>query len=336
MVFSLPRRSIYMQFKTIKVLVPSVFLLASILVGAANIHASEEADFEVIMLGVGSPPPFMNRFGPGTLIKAGDKYLLVDAGRGVTQRLWQLRIPLGRIDGLFVTHLHSDHVIGIPDVLLTGWLSSPFGGRKGNFNVWGPVGTKSMMHHIRLAYQGDVDIRVKDQGFSEDDVAPNTVEIQPGLIYDQDGVKVTAIEVNHGELIKPAFGYRIEYDGRSVVISGDTKYHPPLAEAAKGTDLFIHAVGAAKPELLESRLAWRTILNHHTEPEDVGRIFEQAQPKMAALYHFVTLTNGTIKPPSLEEISTRLKTTYSGPVTMGADLTRFVIGEDQVTVIPPE
>ncbi len=325
-----------MKIKNINLFVMGLSLIASLLVGLPNAHANEDADFEVIMLGVGSPPPLMNRFGPGTLIKAGDKYLLVDAGRGVTQRLWQLKIPLGRIDGLFVTHLHSDHVIGIPDVLLTGWLSSPFGGRKGNFNVWGPKGVKAMMHHIRLAYQGDIDIRVKDQGFSVEDVAPNTSEIQPGLIYDQDGVKVTAIEVNHGEFIKPAFGYRVDYDGRSVVISGDTKYHPPLAEAAKGVDLFIHAVGAAKPELLESRLAWRTILNHHTEPEDVGRIFEIAQPKMAALYHFVTLTNGTIKPPSLDEISTRLKTTYSGPVVMGADLTRFIIGKDEVTVVSPE
>ncbi|QXD25274.1 MBL fold metallo-hydrolase [Opitutia bacterium ISCC 51] len=325
-----------MLIKTTKWLAISVTLLASILLGGLNAYASEEADFEVIMLGVGSPPPLMHRFGAGTLIKAGDKYLLVDCGRGVTQRLWQLGVPLGRVDGLFVTHLHSDHVIGIPDLLLTGWLSSPFGGRKGNFNVWGPEGTQSMMDHIRLAYQGDVDIRVKDQGFTLEGVTPNTVEIEAGLIYNQDGVKVTAIVVNHGELIKPAYGYRVDYDGRSVVISGDTKYYPPLAEAAKGTDLFIHAVGAAKPELLASKDSWRVILDHHTEPEDVGRIFGQAQPKMAALYHYVTLTNGEIKPPSLGEISARLKTTYTGPLTMGADLTRFIIGKDKVTVIPPQ
>lgn len=325
-----------MLIKTLKRLALSVTLLASLLLGSLSASANQETDFEVIMLGVGSPPPLMNRFGAGTLIKAGDKYLLVDCGRGVTQRLWQLGVPLGRVDGLFVTHLHSDHVIGIPDLLLTGWLSSPFGGRKGNFNVWGPEGTKSMMHHIRLAYQGDVDIRVKDQGFSLDGVTPNAVDIEAGVVYDQGGVKVTAIVVNHGEFIKPAYGYRVDYDGRSVVISGDTKYYPPLAEAAKGTDLFIHAVGAAKPELLASRDSWRVILDHHTEPEDVGRIFDQAQPKMAALYHYVTLTNGQIKPPSLDEISTRLKTTYSGPLTMGADLTRFVIGKEKVTVIPPE
>ena len=325
-----------MLIKTLKPLLVSVTLLTSLLSGSLNAQTSEEADFEVIMLGVGSPPPFMNRFGAGTLIKANGKYLLIDCGRGVTQRLWQLRVPLGKVDALFVTHLHSDHVVGIPDLLMTGWLSSPFGGRKGSFNVYGPEGTASMMHHIRMAYQGDVDIRVKDQGFTLDGVTPDTLEFEAGLIYEEDGVRVTAIEVNHGEFIKPAFGFRVDYDGRSVVISGDTKYYPPLAEAATGTDLFIHAVGAAKPELLASARPWRVILDHHTEPEDVGRIFDQAQPKMGALYHYVTLTNGTIKPPTLGEIETRLKTTYDGPLTMGADLTRFVIGKDGVTVIPPE
>jgi len=231
-----------MLIKTTKRLAISATLLASLLLGGPNTHASEDTDFEVIMLGVGSPPPLMHRFGAGTLIKAGDKYLLVDCGRGVTQRLWQLGVPLGRVDGLFVTHLHSDHVIGIPDLLLTGWLSSPFGGRKGNFNVWGPEGTQSMMDHIRLAYQGDVDIRVKDQGFTLEGVTPNTVEIEPGLIYDQDGVKVTAIVVNHGELIKPAFGYRVDYDGRSVVIFWGYQILPTLSGSGQRHGL-VHPCG---------------------------------------------------------------------------------------------
>ena len=147
-------------------------LLLALLVPCLNGQASDEAHFEVIILGVRSPPPFMHRVGPATLIKAGEKYLLVDAGRGVTQCLWQLKIPLGRLDGLFVTHLHSDHVVCIPDLLLTVWLSSPFGGRKGNFTVWGPKGTKSMMDRVRLACHGGVDIRVKDQGYSEENVTP--------------------------------------------------------------------------------------------------------------------------------------------------------------------
>ena len=94
-----------MPTKTTKRLLASAALLVSLMVPCLNGQASDEADFEVIMLGVGSPP-FIHRFGPATLIKAGEKYLLVDAGRGVTQRLWQLKIPLGRVTGLFVTHLH--------------------------------------------------------------------------------------------------------------------------------------------------------------------------------------------------------------------------------------
>ena len=97
-------------------------VLALAVVAAGPVKAQSELDFQVVMLGVGTPPPFMHRFGPATLVIAGDKYLLFDAGRGVTQRLWQDKIPLGRVDVLFLIHLHSDHVVGIPDLLLTGWL----------------------------------------------------------------------------------------------------------------------------------------------------------------------------------------------------------------------
>jgi ribonuclease Z len=319
-----------------KTLTLGLMLFLIMVVTATSATATDENDFEVVMLGVGTPPPFMHRFGPSTLVKAGDKYLLFDAGRGVTQRLWQQGIPLGRIDTVFLTHLHSDHVVGIPDLLLTGWLKSPFGGRNKNFDVRGPTGTTFMMEHVFLAFGADIKIRIEDQNFTPEGVTPAAQDIKPGVIYNEDGVMVTAIEVNHGDLIKPALGFRVDFDGRSVVISGDTKYHPPLAEAAKGTDLFIHAVAAARPELLETNDSWQTILDHHTSPEDVGRIFQQAQPKMAALHHLVTLTNGKIKPPTLQDISNRLATTYSGPLTMGADLTKFVISKNGVKVIPPE
>ncbi|MDA1089794.1 MAG: MBL fold metallo-hydrolase [Proteobacteria bacterium] len=310
--------------------------LAVLAVGIGPVQAQKDKpDFQVIMLGVGTPVPFMHRFGPATLVIAGDKYLLFDAGRGVTQRLWQDKIPLGRVDVLFLTHLHSDHVVGIPDLLLTGWLTSPFGKRKGNFVVRGPEGTESMMEHMVKAFAADIDIRVKDQNFSRVGVTPDALDIVPGPVYSEGGIKVTAIDVNHGEKIKPTVGYRIDYKGRSVVISGDTKYLPALAKAAEGVDLFIHSIAGAKKELLESNQSWKNIIAHHTEPEDVGRIFAAAKPKMGALYHLVTLTNGKIKPPSLGDLMTRLKTTYNGAVTMGADRTRFIIGKAGVTVIAP-
>ncbi|MBT6093823.1 MAG: MBL fold metallo-hydrolase [Rhodospirillaceae bacterium] len=312
-----------------------VIALAITAISDAKAKLNAKADFQVVLLGVGTPVPFMHRFGPATLVVAGGKYLLFDAGRGVTQRLWQDKIPFGRIDHLFLTHLHSDHVVGIPDLLLTGWLTSPFARRKGNFVVSGPAGTADMMKYLTMAYAWDIETRIKDQGLKRAGVTSKATDIGPGVVYDQDGVKVTAIAVNHGEKIQPALGYRIDYDGRSVVISGDTKYHEPLAAFAKGADLFVHAVAAAKPELIASAKFWQVILDHHTSPEDVGRIFDAAKPKMAAFYHLVTLTNGKIKPPSVADLVKRTRTTYKGPLTPGADRLRFEIGKDGVKVMKP-
>jgi len=311
-------------------------LLLAFAINPAPVQAQAKPDFQVILLGVGTPPPIMHRFGPATLVIAGDKYLLFDAGRGVTQRLWQDRIPLGRVDVLFLTHLHSDHVVGIPDLMLTGWLKSPFGRRKGNFDVRGPAGTESMMAHLYKAYEADIEIRVKDQKFSRVGVTPDARDIVPGPVFHEGGVKVTAIEVNHGKNIKPTVGYRIDYKGRSVVISGDTKYYPPLAKAAKGVDLFIHSIAGARKELLASAKIWGLIMAHHTNAEDVGRIFAAAKPKMGALYHIAALTNGKIKPPFPKDLLARLKTTYDGPVTFGADRMRFIIGKDGVKVVKPK
>jgi len=132
-------------------------------VGAAGpVHAGEN-EFRVTLIGSGIPVPAADRFGPATLVEAGDQKLLFDCGRGATIRLWQLRIPLSKISALFLTHFHSDHTVGIPDLWLTGWLSSHFAARKGPFHVIGPVGTSTMMRHLEAAYAPDIEIRVEDE-----------------------------------------------------------------------------------------------------------------------------------------------------------------------------
>ncbi|HER26626.1 MAG TPA: MBL fold metallo-hydrolase, partial [Rhodospirillales bacterium] len=180
--------SFFMLVK-IKSVPGSMFLALAILAFSfAPVEAQSKADFQVVMLGVGTPVPFMNRFGPATLVIAGDKYLLFDAGRGVTQRLWQDKVPLGRVDATFLTHLHSDHVVGLPDLLLTGWLKSPFGKRKGKFVIYGPKGTQNMMTHMVKAFEADINIRVKDQKFTRVGVSPDATDIVAGVVYDQGGV----------------------------------------------------------------------------------------------------------------------------------------------------
>src|ERR1700760_2625013 len=121
------------------------------LLTSGNASAQGDETFRVTLLGTAWPTPRPTRFGPSTLIEAGDQKLLIDAGRGVPIRLKQLNIPLGKIDALLLTHFHSDHTSGVPDLWLTGWLAPSFGQRKGAFHVIGPTGAKQLMDGLQQA-----------------------------------------------------------------------------------------------------------------------------------------------------------------------------------------
>lgn len=296
--------------------------------------ARAQDDFTVTLLGTGTPPPLMARFGPSTLVEVGGRMFLFDAGRGATQRMWQLRKPFGKLDALILTHLHSDHVVGVPDIWLTGWLRGPYGRRDEPLTVMGPEGTENLMGNLQEAYAWDVDTRVEDQGMSRTAAGIMATNVGAGIVYEQDGITITAFDNNHGELINPSLGYRIDYDGRSAVISGDTKRVASLTELSRGVDLLVHSIGAARQELLDSAPIWQRIMDHHIEPEDAGRVFAETRPKMAVFTHVVALTNGRIPPVGADEIMARMRTTYDGPVTMGRDLMRISIAADGVTITP--
>ncbi len=306
---------------------------------AGPVHAQSKAapagpDFKVTLLGTGSPAPVMKRFGPGTLVQVNGQNLVFDVGRGVTQRLFQSKLKLGDVDAVFLTHLHSDHVVGIPDLWLTGWLRAAYAGREGPFVIYGPTGTTNLMAGLEKAYDWDIQTRIKDQNLPAAAVAVKATEISAGAVYEKDGVKVTAFDVNHGDMIKPAFGYRIDFGGRSVVISGDTKFEENLIKHATGVDLLIHQVAAARPELLKIPL-FKVIMAHHTSPEEAGTVFSRAKPKLAVYYHFVLLGTPKIKPLSEADVLEMTRTTYKGPLMIGEDLTAFIITADEVKVIEP-
>jgi len=295
--------------------------------------AGEGDDFRVTPLGTGSPQPVIKRFGPGVLVQAGKETLLIDCGRGVTQRLFQLGVKLGAVDALFITHLHSDHIVGIPDLWLTGWLEANFAQRQGPFRVYGPAGTKNLMENLEKAFEWDIRTRIADQNLAKENVAIVANEIGTGAVYERNGVKVTAFEVDHGELIKPAFGFRVDYDGRSAVISGDTRFSENLIRNATGADLLVHQVAAAREELLKSPV-YQVILAHHTKPEEAGVVFARVRPKLAVYYHFSLL--GTPKAPPLTEkdVLEMTRKTYSGPLVAGEDLMIFRVGRSAVTLKP--
>jgi ribonuclease Z len=285
------------------------------------------SDFRVTLLGTGTPIPSPDRFGPCTLVEVGAQKFLIDAGRGATIRLHQLKIPIGRIDVQLLTHFHSDHTSGIPDVWLTGWLESYFGTRKRPYRVIGPTGARDLMENLERAYALDIRIRDADEKLPLSGIATEVTEFdRDGTVYENAGVKVIAFEVDHGDVIKPCFGYRFEYAGRAAVFSSDTRYNRNVIKYGAGADLLVHEVASASPELMREAFV-RRIIGHHTVPRDAGRVFAQAKPKLAAYTHLVLLGGERIPPPTIDDIIAETRETYDGPLVVGEDLMAFEIGE---------
>ena len=301
-----------------------VITLCFLLLAHQGVYAQALA---VTLLGTGAPPPLMDRFGPSTLVEAGDEKLIFDVGRGVTQRFFQLGMPLRSVTGVFLTHFHSDHTVGIPDLWLTGWLSPGFGGRTTPFRIWGPNGTEALMAGLEQAYEADIQIRIADQNYLPEGVAIVAEDITEGVVLDRNAVRVTAFDVDHGDLIKPAMGYRVDYLGRSVVISGDTQFSENLIRFAEGTDVIIHEVGAASEELLAKSEGERMIIAHHTTPEAAGIVFDRVSPRLAVYSHLVLRGDSEIRPPSLDEVVESTRTNYDGALELGEDLMRIEIGD---------
>ena len=284
-------------------------------------------DFRVTLLGTGVPIPTAERFGPSTLVEAGDQKFLIDAGRGATIRLYQLKIPIGRIDVQFLTHYHSDHTSCLPDVWLTGWLESYFGNRTAPYKVIGPTGAKRLMENLERAYADDIKTRIADEKLPPAGIAIDVIEFdRDGNVYEQNGVKVIAFEVDHGDVIKPCYGYRIEFGGRAAVFSSDTRYNENVIKYGKNADLLVHEVAMARPELMKEAYIQR-IIGHHTTPYDCGRVFAQTRPKLAAFTHVVQLASPEVPPPSLDELVAEVRKAYDGPLQVGEDLMSFEIDE---------
>ena len=265
---------------------------------------------KVFLLGTGNPEPLMERFSAGILVEAGARKMLFDSGRGGTIRLAQMEIRPADVNPLFLTHLHSDHVVGIPDLWLTGWLR----GRTIPFRVFGPRGTEDMMMHLDQAYKADIRIRLSGGTASLEGVVILARDIEEGVVYEEGGVKVTAFEVDHART-KPAFGYRIDYAGRSVVLSGDTGPTENLVRFAQGVDVLIHEVSLPGTGPGAGGVS-------HTTPEDAGKIFTRVKPRLAVYSHII--------PPDApaEDFIVGTRKTYNGPLEVGEDLMSIEVGNE--------
>ncbi len=271
---------------------------------------------QVILLGTGTPVPETGRFGPSTLVSVDGRFYLVDMGPGVVRRTRQAlrrycpRHTVKELRTVFLTHLHSDHTAGYPDVLLTPWVL----GRKKHLRVMGPPGTNEMTRHILEAYRMDIQTRTKSgRPVFPSGIRVEAKDIQPGPIYQDDRLKVKAFSVAHGE-VPHALGYRFESKDRTIVISGDTAPSDSIVEQCSGCDLLIHEVYSTSGFQTRDE-NWKTYLKkYHTSTRELARIAERARPKALVLVHQMFL--GT----SREQILREIRKNYKGQVIFGVDL----------------
>jgi len=280
---------------------------------------------KVTLLGTGNPRPLLDRFGPSILIEADEEVLLFDVGRGATQRLFQHGVALAGTREVFLTHLHSDHVVGLPDLWLTGWIFQ----RTQPLRVRGPPGTRDLVEHLTRAFAFDVHVR-RDLDERLPPMGAEMVgeDIAPGIVHQGPAARVTAFEVDHGP-VKPAYGYRIDSGGRSVVLSGDTRPSENLIRHSVGADLLIHEVAAMTELHRRSSPIASQVLAHHTEPEAAGEVFARVAPRLAVFSHIVLLGGLTA-----EDLVEKTRRTYGGPLVVGWDGMVIAVG-DSVAVSPP-
>jgi ribonuclease Z len=299
-------------------LVAVVFVLS---LGRMNAWAQE---FRVTLLGTGNPTPSLTRFGPSILVQAGDETLIFDAGRGAAQRLYQIGVLFQKINAVFLTHLHSDHIVGLPDLWLTGWI---VGRTTSPLKLIGPAGTAEMAGYLEKAFAFDVRIRVEEGGQATAGGQISARDIVQGLVYEEHGVRVTAFDADHG-IVKPALGYRIEYRGHVVVLSGDTRFSENVIEFSKGADLLVHEVVLAPSDIKPSTRGYIAFA-HHTTPEQAAEVFSRVKPKLAVYSHIVSLWG--LKD---EELTLRTRKLYPAPFEVGEDLMSFVVGDSVRTERP--
>jgi ribonuclease BN (tRNA processing enzyme) len=272
----------------------------------------------VITLGTGGPNPLPDRQGPATAVTVGERVFLFDAGTGVERQMNAARLPISGPTALFLTHLHSDHTLGLADLILTSWVMR----RTRPFPVYGPAGTEAMVQHLMEAYAEDIKIRT--EGLEREVPGAWRVDVRPvraGVVFDSGGVRITAIPVPHGSWAE-AYGYLIEAPGRRILISGDTRYSPALEAAAAGVDVLVHEVYPSGRSAVEDRPGgeeWPAYLrSFHTSDTDLAGLAARARPGLLVLSHVVRMGA-----PDSEVVAGIRRGGYQGPLVVAKDLDRF-------------
>ena len=271
---------------------------------------------KIVLLGTGTPVADPERSGPAVAIVVNDTPYLIDCGPGIVRRAAAANqsgiaaMKVRNLKRLFITHLHSDHTVGYPDLIFTPWVL----GRDEPLEVYGPEGIRGMTEHILAAYRQDIQIRLdglepaNDQGYRV-----NTHEIEPGVIYRDSNVTVEAFMVKHGSWPQ-AYGFVFQTPDRKIVISGDTVPIESIVEHCDGCDVLIHEVYSAVRFAKRSPEWQKYHSSFHTSTHELAEIASRAKPELLILYH--QLFWGS----SEDELLSEIREKYNGQVVSGKDL----------------
>src|SRR5688572_17152851 len=272
----------------------------------------------VVTLGTGTPVPNPERSGPATAVVVGRRVFLFDAGAGVMRRIAAAGLPIDGVTAAFITHLHSDHTLGLPDLILTSWVM----GRSSPLRLSGPPGLRRMTDHFIAAWAEDTVVRVK--GLERGRPGGYRVDIREvtgGVVFDSAGVKVTAVRVPHGEW-EYAFAYRVDTPDRKILISGDTRYSDAIAQAAQDVDVLVHEVYPETRIATERRPGgelWPQYLREvHTSDVELGRLAARANPRLLLLSHVLFMGAG-----EQEVLDGIRRGGFTGRVVFARDLARY-------------
>ena len=303
-----------------------VAMLSYLTVAQTPASADSTNAFYVITLGTGIPIPNPDRATAATLIVAGDRTILIDTGRNALIRLVQAGHQSPSI--ILFTHFHSDHIAGFGEIMVNRGIT----GIDTPQVILGPVGTQGLVDDFLAVYSRDTSYRIAHHGdhWPANAMKADVTDCEPGVILDEEGLRITMFDVNHDPIV-PAVGYRIDYGGKSVVVSGDTMKNANLIEAAKDCDLLVHE--AMNAPFLNRMLPniergnprqaamLKDLMSHHTAATEVAEIARDANVKQVVLTHLVP----SIPPTDAAEkaFTMGLDKIYSGPIHVARDGMKF-------------
>ena len=272
---------------------------------------------KLTLLGTGCPSPSHLRYGPSSLVSYEGTNYLIDAGSGVTQRLSEAGIKPGEIDYFFITHLHSDHIVDLYQLFISGWHT----GRETKFKVFGPKGLKSHFDKIIEAYKEELDLRKEwEKRPNVEGLAYEITEINDELKIELDNATIESVKVDHHP-VDPAFGYKFILGPKNIIFSGDTRYCEVLEKSSKDADILVHEVfvGLDYDPVRMSSDTIENITDYHTSPEEIGVLASNASVKKLILNHFV--------PPVFDEdvLVEKIAKHFDGEIVVGKDLMQFDI-----------